>query len=176
MTSNFDKWWRDVGYKAWSDALDAEGGALKALEMVFAEGAKSELQSSTASPAGYEVCSNQLKTTTAIEDIVAERKRQIEKEGWTLGHDDEHQDDSLVRAAVCYALPDSELKYERRKDTKEDERTVGITRIVERFVPSLWPSTWACWCWKPKDRRRDLVRATALLLAEIERIDRKNAS
>jgi hypothetical protein len=26
--------------------------------------------------------------------------------------------------------------------------------------------------WKPKDRRRDLVRAAALIIAEIERLDR----
>lgn len=29
--------------------------------------------------------------------------------------------------------------------------------------------------WKPKDRRRDLVRAAALLVAEIERLDREAA-
>ena len=34
----------------------------------------------------------------------------------------------------------------------------------------LWP--WAASWWKPKNRRRDLVRAAALIVAEIERIDR----
>lgn len=32
-----------------------------------------------------------------------------------------------------------------------------------------WPSKW----WKPKSQRRDLVRAGALILAEIERLDRQ---
>ena len=38
-------------------------------------------------------------------------------------------------------------------------------------VPSPWP--WADEWWKPKNPRRDLVRAAALLLAEIERLDRE---
>ena len=37
---------------------------------------------------------------------------------------------------------------------------------------TLWP--WAAEWWKPKDCRRNLVRAGALILAEIERLDRKN--
>lgn len=37
-------------------------------------------------------------------------------------------------------------------------------------VPRGWP--WGSSWWKPKDPRRDLVRAGALILAEIERIDR----
>jgi hypothetical protein len=34
----------------------------------------------------------------------------------------------------------------------------------------LWP--WHDDWWKPKDRRRDLIRAAALIVAEIERLDR----
>jgi hypothetical protein len=37
-------------------------------------------------------------------------------------------------------------------------------------TPALWP--WATAWWKPRDRRRNLVRAAALVLADIERIDR----
>ena len=36
--------------------------------------------------------------------------------------------------------------------------------------PSYWP--WEPRWWKPKNPRRDLVRAAALLIAEIERLDR----
>ncbi len=43
---------------------------------------------------------------TGIELITAERKRQIEKEGWTPEHDAEHTDGSLALAAVCYAAPE----------------------------------------------------------------------
>jgi hypothetical protein len=40
----------------------------------------------------------------------------------------------------------------------------------EPGVPKMWP--WARQWWKPTGARRDLVKAAALLLAEIERIDR----
>lgn len=40
---------------------------------------------------------------SGIEIIAEERKRQIEVEGWTLEHDDEHRCGELSDAAVCYA-------------------------------------------------------------------------
>ncbi len=90
---------------------------------------------------------------TALDDIAAERRRQIEAEGWTAEHDDGHSDFELSRAAACYAM----APWWR----------------TERNPPrhSLnWPwfSTW----WKPTDDRRDLVKAAALIVAEIERLDR----
>lgn len=81
----------------------------------------------------------------ALADIAAERKRQIEAEGWTVGHDDRHTDGALAKAATCYAS-------------------------VYPLAASYWP--WDIKWWKPKDRRRDLVRAGALIVAEIERLDR----
>lgn len=79
----------------------------------------------------------------AARDVLAERRRQVEAEGWTPEHDDEHDDDELAKAAACYALGS-------RKG---------------------WP--WYGHWWKPSaDRRRNLVKAAALLLAEIERLDR----
>lgn len=40
---------------------------------------------------------------TGTELIAAERQRQIEKEGWTPEHDDEHSLGEMVSAAICYA-------------------------------------------------------------------------
>jgi len=37
------------------------------------------------------------------------------------------------------------------------------------ILGAIWPRDWA---FRPKDRRSNLVRAAALLIAEIERIDR----
>lgn len=88
-----------------------------------------------------------------VESIDAERKRQIEAEGWT--NDDAHNTGALANAAVCYILHGAD-SY----------------RPIRR--PSLWPFEW--FWWKPKDRRRDLVRAGALIAAEIDRIDRDAAS
>ena len=95
--------------------------------------------------------------SAAARDVLAERRRQIEAEGWTPEHDDRHPDGELARAAACYAL--TTWSYEGW-----DPRC---------YVPINWP--WAHSWWKPKDRRCDLIRAAALLLAEIERIDRAAA-
>lgn len=90
----------------------------------------------------------------AMADVAAERQRQVEVEGWTPEHDDGHGGD-LLTAAVCYA--------QRRMD----EDRFGV---FANYAPAAWP--WGASWWKPKDRRRDLIRAAALLVAEIERIDR----
>lgn len=86
----------------------------------------------------------------AIEAIAAERQRQIEVEGWTPEHDDEHDDGALANAAACYAVGD---------DLRRFDGPDGI-----------WP--WKASWWKPADRRRNLVKAGALIVAEIERLDR----
>jgi hypothetical protein len=93
---------------------------------------------------------------TVIAEIAAERKRQIEKEGWSPEHDDEHTRGELSQAAACYAL----------EATKDNHYRNGYA------VPVTWPDEWHIKWWKPKDRRRDLVRAAALIVAEIERLDR----
>jgi hypothetical protein len=94
---------------------------------------------------------------TAICDIAAERQRQISAEGWTPEHDDEHRDDlALARAAACYALAGT-----------GGNGPFWITHL--QTPQQVWPYRWE---WKPKDRRANLVRAGALIVAEIERVDR----
>lgn len=112
----------------------------------------------------------------ALRDVAAERRRQIDAEGWTPDHDDcEHAADDLALAAACYALPDKHRDVFPRKDPREVGRSAGesITIFDDVLCPHLWP--WHGASWKPKDRRSDLVRAAALLLAEIERLDRMEA-
>ena len=92
-----------------------------------------------------------------IEEIAAERERQQSVEGWSIGHDDEHDDGALARAAASYAFIGS---FESR----------GATHATK---PVYWP--WDRAWWKPKDRRTDLIRAGALIVAEIERLDRVSA-
>lgn len=89
---------------------------------------------------------------TVIEEIAAERRRQIEAEGWTPEHDDSHVMGELAMAAACYAAPTMFARADG--------------------LPELWP--WSREWWKPKDRRRNLVIAAALIAAEIERLDRRN--
>lgn len=90
---------------------------------------------------------------TALEDIAAERRRQIEVEGWSSGHDDTHPNGELALAAGCYAL-----------------HAAGSGKEYLPMIWSAWP--WHKGWWKPKNKRRDLVRAGALIVAEIERLDR----
>lgn len=89
--------------------------------------------------------------STAASDVLAERQRQVTAEGWMPGHDDEYEHGELADAAGCYALS-SEL----------------FDCAGEPPRPWTWPDEW----WKPTNRRRDLVKAGALILAEIERLDR----
>ena len=88
----------------------------------------------------------------AAQDVLAERERQKSVEGWTPEHDDAHSEGDLAKAAACYAAP----RFHANTELK-----VG---------PIGWPWSWE-W-WKPKDRRCDLVRAGALIAAEIDRLDR----
>lgn len=93
----------------------------------------------------------------AVGDILVERRRQIETEGWTSEHDDAYDGYQLLQAALCYY-----------------RHALNQARLRADGVPLDWP--WATMWWKPKDKRRDLVRAGALCLAERERIKRRTGS
>lgn len=102
----------------------------------------------------------------AIADIEAERARQIKQEGWSAEHDDYHTQGEIARAAAAYALGASYLLYDRQRRDFLGEWWCGEHSPVRK----LWPWEWQ-W-FKPTDNRRDLVKAGALIVAEIERIDR----
>lgn len=94
-------------------------------------------------------------------DVQAERRRQITAEGWTPEHDDEHADGQMAQAAGCYALHAGGIGTDW-----PDGRQNGAALF--------WP--WDKDSWKPTTPRRDLVKACALALAEIERLDRAAAT
>ena len=87
--------------------------------------------------------------------IAKERQRQIEEEGWDESHDDEHEHGELAAAAACYSIPPETPNFNSLK-------------------MELWP--WSDEWWKPKGRVSDLVRAGALILAELERIRREETN
>lgn len=103
----------------------------------------------------------------ATDDVLAERRRQIEAEGWTEAHDDQHTDGGLAAAAACYAMHSA---LEEGIRSGHIARYCNRTRPFDRFVPDYWP--WQMEWWKPTSARRNLVKAAALLIAEIERLDR----
>lgn len=92
-------------------------------------------------------------TPRVMGDLLAERKRQQVAEGYSTAHDNEHTGGELALAAICYI-----------RGTMNDGGAPNW---------QLWP--WEHRAWKPKTRRENLVRAAALLVAEIERIDREKA-
>lgn len=107
-------------------------------------------------------------TPNVIKEIAAERERQVRVEGWTQEHDDQHVGGEMAKAASCYALcagvgVASGIGVEDHYSFREDYASAGCPS-----PPWPWSREW----WKPKDPRRDLVRAAALIVAEIERLDR----
>lgn len=98
---------------------------------------------------------------TGIELIAAERQRQIEQEGWTPDHDDEHDAGELAAAGAAYAINASDQLHPYSQGDGCNQQ------------PPCWP--WSDEWWKPKDALSDLVRAGALIAAEIDRLERNAA-
>ena len=98
-----------------------------------------------------------MSVTQAAQDVIAERKRQINK-GWDFEHDDEHVNDEIAALACFYAMPPE------ARDWPSEAAGYGPT-FGEAIVPYGWFA-------RGGNRRHDLVKAGALILAEIERLDR----
>lgn len=95
----------------------------------------------------------------AANDVLDERFRQT-KLGFTTEHDDRHETGAMGDAAAAYAAGSADLF----------RRHGGTQRVEFRRV---WPEHWGGFdVVRRKGRRRQLVIAAALLIAEIERIDR----
>ncbi|MDX6058649.1 MULTISPECIES: hypothetical protein [unclassified Klebsiella] len=85
--------------------------------------------------------------TKAINDVIAERQRQQTVKGFSTEQDDTYVGFQLSAAAICYIEP--------------------------MEAESYWPADWYDDIFKPKDTRRNLIKAAALIIAEIERLDRQ---
>lgn len=90
---------------------------------------------------------------TVIEEIRAASASLISEEGWSPEHDDEFRHGEMKLAAMAYVQIASAKDY-----------------ATDLPAPRYWP--WDARSWKPKNKRRDLIRAAALIVAEIERMDR----
>jgi len=105
-----------------------------------------------------------------IELISKERQRQIEKEGFDSAHDDQHFNNELALAAICYAAP-----------------YPIFIRLGDFHFVDPWPDNWDA-DWDKRKRKkgelspssrtkkqeiRDLVKAGASIAAEIDRLERE---
>lgn len=98
---------------------------------------------------------------SGVELIAEERKRQVSKEGWTPAHDDKHKGRQLAKGAESYLC----LHTFPNENPACDGKLRGACN---------WP--WAKKWWKPSsDPIRNLVKAGALIAAEIDRLQRKQA-
>jgi len=89
---------------------------------------------------------------TALQLVINERLRQQTEEGYTPEHDDKHTEGQLALLAAAYALG-----------------SISKVRCREFYlVTEVLEKTYG-WKVKPKDPISDLVRAGALILAELER-------
>lgn len=137
---------RDIAKLA-REENDCEGGGLVCIDPTELEAVASFLEWLYCSPVQMAIAS--------------ERYRQIMVEGWTPEHDDSHDAGELCGSGAAYALNASCVLHPMNGDPLESPFAHG-------------------WCfneewWKPKTPRRDLVRAAALIIAELERMDRQEA-
>ena len=112
---------------------------------------------------------------TAVEEIAAERERQVGQEGWTHEHDDQHDDESLALVAALYATPlplydvQQHSNGVRWKDPWpwhhfETYHRYGDGDPVFKVIDGDKRAK--------HSKRQRLVIAGALIIAEIERLDR----
>lgn len=88
--------------------------------------------------------------------LARERRRQVDDEGWTAEHDDKHCYGQLALAAAAYSA--------------EAAANFASAAWLRTAIRSLWP--WGANWWKPRNPALNLVRAGALIIAELERLDR----
>lgn len=106
-----------------------------------------------------------VESSKAAFDVLGERNRQIEQEHYSIKHDDSYQMNELSRAAASYVNNVVSRGWVFNS-------VYGPEAYQSEEVPDLWP--WSDEHWKPKNPRRDLVKAAALIIAEIDRMDRSS--
>lgn len=104
------------------------------------------------------ICTAGDAATQSARDVLAERVRQVMEEGWTPEHDDGHVNDEISALASVYAMPQAARYWDASSTGYGDT-------LAEAVLPHGWVA-------KDGERRRELVKAGALILAEIERLDR----
>ena len=107
---------------------------------------------------GNRLLKDLLNASVGATQILKERKRQKQPvdlggEGYLAKHDETHVNQEMLKAAMCYL---------QHAIDPNDEKVAGKN-------PDAWP--WASDAWKPKDRQKDLIRAGALIAAELDLIN-----
>lgn len=114
--------------------------------------------------------------------IAAERRRQVEAEGFDAARDAGYVHGELAFAAVCYALPAGSRELTRRVTNAPWGHLDETGQLPEpsALLPKRWPEGWDWRWWKPAvdedgvtssaGRLVELARAGALIAAEMDRL------
>ncbi|GIK50339.1 MAG: hypothetical protein BroJett013_30360 [Alphaproteobacteria bacterium] len=98
----------------------------------------------------------QMQTCRVLEEVRMERDRQRVDKGYTRTRDDGYAPGALCRAGCAHAYG-AAMELEGRKPTRS-------------YLRFLWP--WDMAAFKAHPARRALIVACALIVAEIEKLDR----
>lgn len=115
---------------------------------------------------------------TGISLIAAERKRQVDAEGWDATHDDEHGKGEMALAAAVYAWPAPrpvdvkkawpwERSWFKLTLAEGEPKRCGCRSVGEYEHCATIPER----AWR-RARIHDLTKAGALIAAEIDRLNR----
>lgn len=127
------------------------------------------------------------QSNSGVDLIAAERQRQIDAEDWTAEHDDSHKDNALAWAATCYAAP-GRIYVERHQadriafvdpwpfEARSDLAGRGFYDWDKRKKDDRGYQTNYVQMPPAGDRLDYLVKAGALIAAEIDRIQRSRRS
>ncbi len=103
-------------------------------------------------------------------EILSERLRQIGEEEFSAERDDKYFNEELSMAAACYALTDE------ARDCIVSVENLCLKQYEKGLLKEfIWPFKKEWWKPSPDNRRRELIKAAALIIAEIERLDRKES-
>ena len=155
----------------WVDLMERRNSIRKRwLAMLFCKGfglvrisVKGNKFKAEAAQISHSLSPRPASTSSGVERIAAERKRQVEVEGWTAEHDVKHDTGDLARAAIHYAYEATRFRSAARWNPNQTS------------LP-IWP--FGIDQWKPSstkglitmnDAIRMLEKAGALIAAEIDR-------
>jgi len=158
MESERDEW--GGRWSTWYEPTRGFGSVLVATDLVHAH--------RICLPADVEPEAEQ---SEGVRLIAVERTRQIQAEGWSAEHDDTHTAEELARAAAVYAWPTPrplEVKRMWPWDRSWFKPAIPGGRIA---FPEAYTDDE-----RRAARMRDLVRAGALIAAEIDRLSRQSVA
>lgn len=93
--------------------------------------------------------------------MAEERERQISEEGWSPEHDDEHVNGELANVAACFSATNELYLYSKHSDGLHNMTACHLYPWEDKYYKKA-----------SKNRKQQLIVAGALIIAELERLER----